>query len=182
MRAVSAPARTWPSSPASWICRVGLPGCGSSCAVSAPTPGAQLRFDDVDGYRLTAFATNTSHGQLADLELRHRRRARCEDRIRNTGHRPDQPAPARVRTKPDLVSTRRDCRRTPPRLDRTPRTTRPPARRWEPKRLRLRLFQTPAVLARHARHTVLHISARHAWASVIISAATALRALPAPAG
>ena len=56
------------------------------------------------------------------------------------------------------------------------------ARRWEPKRLRLRLFQTPAVLARHARHTVLHISARHAWASVIISAATALRALPAPAG
>ena len=56
------------------------------------------------------------------------------------------------------------------------------ARRWEPKRLRLRLFQPPAVLARHARHTVLHISARHAWASVIISAATALRALPAPAG
>ena len=35
-----------------------------------------------DGNRLTAFATNTSRGQLADLELRHRRRARCEDRIR----------------------------------------------------------------------------------------------------
>ncbi|WP_433426149.1 hypothetical protein ACQP1V_28890 [Microtetraspora malaysiensis] len=27
-------------------------------------------------------ATNARHGQLADLELRHRRRARCEDRIR----------------------------------------------------------------------------------------------------
>ena len=47
-----------------------------------PHPGAQLRFDDVDGYRLTAFATNTTQGQLADLEFRHRRRARCEDRIR----------------------------------------------------------------------------------------------------
>lgn len=47
-----------------------------------PHPGAQLRFDDVDGYRLTGFATNTTRGQLADLELRHRRRARCEDRIR----------------------------------------------------------------------------------------------------
>ena len=47
-----------------------------------PHPGAQLRFDDVDGYRLTAFATNTRRGQLADLELRHRRRARSEDRIR----------------------------------------------------------------------------------------------------
>ena len=47
-----------------------------------PHPGAQLRFDDVDGMRVTAFATNTVRGQLADLELRHRRRARCEDRIR----------------------------------------------------------------------------------------------------
>lgn len=47
-----------------------------------PHPGAQLRFDDVDGYRVTAFATNTKGHQLADLEVRHRSRARCEDRIR----------------------------------------------------------------------------------------------------
>ncbi len=47
-----------------------------------PHPGAQLRFTDTDGLRLTAFITNTRGGQLADLELRHRRRARCEDRIR----------------------------------------------------------------------------------------------------
>src|SRR4051794_12301419 len=55
-----------------------------------PHPGAQLRITDVDGHRVTAFATNTKPGgrsggrgtQLADLELRHRRRARCEDRIR----------------------------------------------------------------------------------------------------
>jgi len=47
-----------------------------------PHPGAQLRITDHDGNRVTAFATNTTSGQLADLELRHRRRARCEDRIR----------------------------------------------------------------------------------------------------
>lgn len=46
-----------------------------------PRPGAQLRSEDVDGYRLTAFAANTTRGQLADLEVRHRRRARGEDRI-----------------------------------------------------------------------------------------------------
>jgi hypothetical protein len=48
-----------------------------------PHPGAQLRFTDIDGHRFTCFATNTKRGQLADLELQHRRRARCEDRIRN---------------------------------------------------------------------------------------------------
>ena len=47
-----------------------------------PHPGAQLRFTDIDGHRFTCFATSTKGGQLADLELRHRRRARCEDRIR----------------------------------------------------------------------------------------------------
>ena len=47
-----------------------------------PHQGAQLRFEDVGGYRLTAFATSTRVGQLADLEVRHRLRARCQDRIR----------------------------------------------------------------------------------------------------
>ncbi len=47
-----------------------------------PHPGAQLRFTDIDGHRFTCFATSTKGGQLAVLELRHRRRARCEDRIR----------------------------------------------------------------------------------------------------
>jgi hypothetical protein len=31
---------------------------------------------------ITAFVTNTSRGQLPDLELRHLRRAPCEERIR----------------------------------------------------------------------------------------------------
>jgi len=47
-----------------------------------PHPGAQLRFTDADGHRLTAFLTDTKGGQLADLEVRHRSHARVEDRIR----------------------------------------------------------------------------------------------------
>ena len=47
-----------------------------------PHPGAQLRFTDLGGHRFTCFATGARHGQLADLEPRHRRRARCEDRNR----------------------------------------------------------------------------------------------------
>ena len=51
-----------------------------------PHPGAQLRFTDIDGMRITAFITDTPPGavpgQLAGLELRHRQHARVEDRIR----------------------------------------------------------------------------------------------------
>ena len=47
-----------------------------------PHPGAQLRFTDADGLRLTAFATNTTNTPIAQLELRHRQRARAEDRVR----------------------------------------------------------------------------------------------------
>jgi hypothetical protein len=48
-----------------------------------PHPGAQLRlFEDRDGWRYTAFATDTPAGQLAFLDARHRAHARVEDRIR----------------------------------------------------------------------------------------------------
>jgi hypothetical protein len=51
-----------------------------------PHPGAQLRFTDADGMRVTAFITDTEPGtiagQVAGLELRHRQHARVEDRIR----------------------------------------------------------------------------------------------------
>ncbi len=58
-----------------------------------PHPGAQLRRTHADGHRLTAFATNTARAAGATLELRHRRRARAEDRIRGRqGHRAEQPA------------------------------------------------------------------------------------------
>jgi hypothetical protein len=64
------------------------PGMRVIARKERPLRGAQLRITDVDGHRVTAFATSTRPGgpgtQLPDLELRHRRRARCEDRIRAT--------------------------------------------------------------------------------------------------
>ena len=67
-------------------CPAGRPGTRLILRKERPHPGAQLRITDADGLRVTGFLTNTAHGgpgrQLADLELRHRRHARVEDRIR----------------------------------------------------------------------------------------------------
>lgn len=49
-----------------------------------PHPGAQLSlFEENDGWRYQAFATNTTAGALQFLEARHRAHARVEDRIRH---------------------------------------------------------------------------------------------------
>jgi hypothetical protein len=58
------------------------------------------------------------------------------------------------------------------------------ARRWEPKRLRLRLFTVPATLARTGRQQLLHLADHHPWAATVTDAIAQLRALtagPAPA-
>ena len=144
-----------------------------------PHPGAQLRFDDVDGYRLTAFATNTRSGKLQDLELRHRRRARCEDRIRiakDTGlnnlplHGFDQ-----NRIWLQIVALASELQAWTGLLALTDHE----ARRWEPKRLRYRLFTIPATIARRARRVILHLSQRSPWADLILQAIDRLRRLPA---
>lgn len=146
-----------------------------------PHPGAQLRFDDVDGYRLTAFATNTRTGQLAALELRHRRRARCEDRIRTAKETGLRNLPLhgfdQNRIWCQIVALAGELLAWMPLLAHPEH----PARRWEPKRLRLRLFSIPATLARSARELTLHISQRHRWADLVLAAITTLRTLPAPA-
>lgn len=146
-----------------------------------PHPGAQLRFDDVDGYRLTAFATNTRTGQLADLEVRHRRRARCEDRIRNAKDTGLANLPlhgfGQNRIWCQIVAMAADLMAWMGLLAHAEA----PARRWEPKRLRHRLLSIPATLARSGRRTVLHVSDRHRWAGTVVAAIGALRSLPAPA-
>ncbi|MEE6289275.1 transposase, partial [Georgenia sp. MJ173] len=55
-----------------------------------------------------------------------------------------------------------------------------PARRWEPKRLRLRLFTIPATIARSARRVVLHLADQAPWARLAAGAITRLRQLAAP--
>ncbi len=145
-----------------------------------PHPGAQLRFDDVDGYRLTAFVTNTARGQLADLELRHRRRARCEDRIRNAkdcGLR-NLPLQGFDQNRIWLAIVQLALELTA--WTQLLALTGTPARAWEPKRLRLRLFTIPAVLARHARRLLLHVKATAAWANMLVAAYQRLDTITAP--
>lgn len=145
-----------------------------------PHPGAQLRFTDVDGHRFTAFATNTPTGQLPDLELRHRRRARAEDRIRTAKDTGLRAFPLQSFTQNQvwlaIVALASEITAWMQLLALRGHE----ARRWEPKRLRLRLFTVPATLAHTARKVVLHLAGRAPWASLAQSAFTTLRAYPAP--
>ncbi len=143
-----------------------------------PHPGAQLRFTDLHGNRLTAFATNTSRGQLADLELRHRRRARCEDRIRNakdTGLR-NFPlhdfAQNRIWLAIVLLAGQLTAWLQLLALLGTNAAV------WEPKRLRLRLFATAGRIAHRARQVHLRLPLHAPWAHLLTAAIDRLR--PAP--
>jgi Transposase DDE domain group 1 len=140
-----------------------------------PHPGAQLRFTDIDGHRFTCFATSTKRGQLADLELRHRRRARCEDRIRaakDTGLR-NLPLHGYEQNQLWCEITAMACELLAwmQMLAFTGR-----ARRWEPKRVRLRIFSAAGRLVRGGRRLRLRLSASWPWADQIITAATRLHA------
>ncbi len=146
-----------------------------------PHPGAQLRLTDADGLRVTAFATNSSRGQLADLELRHRRRARCEDRIRNAKDTGLTNLPLH-----DTAQNKIWCALVALACELTAWLQRltlhgQPARRWEPKRLRLRLFSVAGRLARSARRVVLHLNQAGRWTDLLLTVITTLRGLPAPA-
>jgi DDE family transposase len=148
-----------------------------------PHPGAQLRITDVNGWRVTAFATNTPAGgpgsQLPELELRHRRRARAEDRIRCMKDAGLRNLPlhgfdanriwlAVVALAADLTAWMQ-----------TLALHDHPARRWEPKRLRLRIFSLAGVLASTARTVTVHLSARSPWADLAVQALTRLHTIVA---
>jgi hypothetical protein len=142
-----------------------------------PHPGAQLRFTDIDGHRFTCFATSTRGKQLADLELRHRRRARCEDRIRaakDTGLR-NLPLQGFAQNQIwcEIVAMACELLAWMQMLALDGK-----ARRWEPKRLRLRLFSAAGRLVRGGRRLRLRIAATWPWATQITAAITRLQALP----
>jgi hypothetical protein len=142
-----------------------------------PHPGAQLRFTDIDGHRFTAFATDARRGQLADLELRHRRRARCEDRIRcakDTGLR-NLPLQGYAQNQLwcEIVSLACELLAWAQLL-----ALPGPARRWEPKRLRLRLFSVAGRLARSGRRLRLRLAERWPWTGEITTAIARLQAIP----
>ena len=143
-----------------------------------PHPGAQLRFTDADGMRLTCFATNTP-GAIAALELRHRQRARVEDRIRaarDTGlcNLPLHHT-AQNQVWLEIVQIALDLLAWMPMLALTGQ-----ARRWEPKRMRLRLFSAAARLATTGRQRFLRLARHWPWTEVVTAAFARLQALPNP--
>ncbi|MGW7367056.1 IS1380 family transposase [Streptomyces sp. NPDC054841] len=144
-----------------------------------PHPGAQLRFTDADGMRLTCFATNTKDTAIATLELRHRQRARAEDRIRAaraTGLR-NLPLHHAEQNQIwlEIVQIALDLLAWMPMLALTGA-----ARRWEPRRLRLRLFSAAAQLVTTGRRRILRLAEHWPWTNVITSALARLDALPHP--
>ncbi|MCF8608567.1 IS1380 family transposase [Gordonia sp. HY285] len=134
-----------------------------------PHPGAQLRITDRNGWRLTAFATNTTSGQLADLELRHRRRARCEDRIRQSKDCGLLNLPlfsfAQNQVWTAIVALAFDLNAWMQMLALTSTN----ARTWELKTLRLRLFAIAARLARHARRRRLRFDTQAKYTGLLIA-------------
>lgn len=135
-----------------------------------PHPGAQLRLTDHNGWRITCFATNTKGPgwTLAALEVRHRQRARCEDRIRalkDTGLR-NLPfhGYAQNRIWVEVVALATDLLAWMQTLafDQTE-----PARRWEPKRLRFRILAVAGRIIRGGRRRRLRLPRDWPWNHLI---------------
>jgi hypothetical protein len=145
-----------------------------------PHPGAQLSlFEERDGWRYQGFATNTTTGQLAFLEARHRAHARVEDRIRHAKDTGLGRLPSRefaintawctaVAIAADLVAWMRLLA-----LDAD-------LAGCEPKALRYRLLHVPARLARTGRRRHLRLPATWPWARQLAAAFTRIGAIPAP--
>ncbi len=144
-----------------------------------PHPGAQLRLTDADGMRLTCFATNTLGRPIAELELRHRLRARAEDRIRAARATGLRNLPlhrtAQNRIWLELVQIALDLLAWMPMLALTGK-----ARLWEPRRLRLRLFTAAGQLVTTGRRRILRLARHWPWTGHITAALDRLTQLPDP--
>ncbi|WP_329062208.1 IS1380 family transposase [Amycolatopsis sp. NBC_01480] len=144
-----------------------------------PHPGAQLRFTDTDGHRFTAFITDTTGGQLADLETHHRSHARVEDRIRcgkATGLR-NLPCRGYAENKAwlELALTAADLLTWAQTLCFTDDLA-----RCEPATFRYKICAVAAKLTRTARKHSMHLDRDWPWAEHLADAFTRLRAAPWP--
>src|SRR5215211_2068146 len=143
-------------------------------------PGAQLSFTDHDGHRFQAILTDQT-GDAAEIERRHRGRARVEDHIRNDKDTGLRNLPFRAfehnRVWLALVLIAHDLIAWTQRLLLTGELA-----RCEPKRLRYRLLHVAARLAFSGRRARLRLQATWPWASDLAAAFERLKALPEPAG
>jgi hypothetical protein len=140
-----------------------------------PHPGAQLRLTDDNGWRITCFATNTRGWSIPDLEVRHRQRARAEDRIRNLkdtgltnlpfqGFDQNQIWLEITLLAADLLVWTQVLA-----------LHGQPARRWEPKRLRLRLLAVAGRIICSRRRRFLRLPRGWPWSGLIETSWTALQ-------
>jgi hypothetical protein len=152
-------------------------GTRAICRREDAHPGAQLRFTDHDGHRFQVFLTDQPNPDMAALELRHRQRARVEDRIRGakaTGLR-NLPFDRWRRNAVwlELVLCAQDllCWTQALLLEGHLAVA-------EPKALRYRLLHVAARIVHHARRTILRLQRTWPWAAELAAAFTRLRALP----
>lgn len=142
-----------------------------------PHPGAQLHITDDDGWRITVFATNTVGGRIAELEVRHRLRARAEDRIRGLKDTGMTNLPLQAFDKNqvwlELACLAYELLTWTQLLAFHDR----PARAWEPKRLRLRILAVAARLVTTGRRRILRLPKRWPWTDLITSGHQHLAAL-----
>lgn len=143
-----------------------------------PHPGAQLRITDVNGWRLTAFATNTKGWRLPDLEVRHRLRAHAEDRIRGQKDTGLTNLPLHAFDKNRIWVEIAQLAYELIVWTQVLGFHDQPARSWEPKKLRLRIFAVAGRLITSGRRRTLRISKRWPWSAVILSGYQALAAYP----
>lgn len=144
-----------------------------------PHPGAQLRLTDHNGWRITCFATNTPRSarwRLADLEVRHRQRARCEDRIRGLKDTGLRNLPfhgyAQNRIWMEVVALAADLLAWTQTLAFDQHQ---PARRWEPKRLRFRILAVAGRIIRTGRRRRLRLPRDWPWNHLIHIGWTTIR-------
>jgi hypothetical protein len=153
------------------------PGTRAICRREDPHPGAQLSFTDLDGHRFQVFVTDQPEADIAQLELRHRQRARVEDRIRGAKATGLANLPfERMRRNAvwlELVLLAQDlvCWAQALLLDGELRVA-------EPKTLRYRLWHQAARVVRHARRLIVRLQRCWPWAGALAEAFTRLRALP----
>jgi len=152
-------------------------GTGVLCRREDAHPGAQLRFTDHDGHRFQVFLTDQADPDLARLELRHRQRARVEDRIRAAKATGLANLPFdRMRRNAiwlELVLAAQDLTCWTQAL-----LLNGPLAVAEPKALRYRLLHVAARVVRHARRLILRLQASWPWAAELAGAFARLRALP----
>ena len=143
--------------------------------------GEQPTLFAINGYKFSAFATNSTGLGHQLLDARHRQHARVEDEVRTTKHTGLSRFPSKfwdanlgwaqaICIGVDLLAWLKLLGDLPPDL-----------KRAEPTTLRYRLLSTPARITRGQRHRWLRLPEHWPWSHVLAHAIDTIARLPLPA-